>query len=595
MPGVGDDDEPRQPAWPTRVLTLGWAGLAAVPLTSGWSAVRSHWTPVVDNGLIAAQAVDSVSGSAPLLGMPSSLGPYTGAAVRHPGPLGFWLLALPAEALGAPGYGLVVGAVVTSVACLAGLAFLVRRTCPPVLEAVALVTVALAVLGLGGDRLRDPFNPYMGVLPLLLHLAAAAAVLAGRHRWLPVAVVAGSLSAQLHVSNLVLVGGVVVALVVVVGRDLARSGPDERSAIVRWSVAPAAVLGLLAWSGPIVDQVRGNGNLVNLLRAGRSGDQATAGWGIARDRLVDMVAPVPGWASGRVPNAVGLAEPGAARAVIAAAWLALLVATLVRALGRRRRPLAAMTGVALWAVAASTWMTARMPTGLGQETFFPYMLVWWPTGVMVAVAGAWAIVDLVPAGSGAPARWKATAGRAAVPLGVAASLVAALAAHHPLDPATEPLSQLFDSTRHHAQAVVDLPEVRAGAAVVIEMGPPQGDDPVGPDLILYGHVQGLIGQLRLEGVEVRFVPDERPNDVVLYDYRDRHPATGVDEVAVLVRVSEGVSEDDAPSGYRRVSHHDPQRPSAAFEGYDHPFLFAAESAVFVRESSRDTPGADDGP
>ncbi|QYG94651.1 glycosyltransferase family 39 protein [Iamia sp. SCSIO 61187] len=136
------------------VLSVGWAAIALAPITSGWSAIDRGWTPVGDNGMIAAGAADTFTSEIPLLGMPSSIGYYSGVHVRHPGPLGFWFLALPARVFGAPGYGLVLGCVVLSVACLALVALTLRRTTGPVLEAGFLAATALMILGVG-----EPLGP----------------------------------------------------------------------------------------------------------------------------------------------------------------------------------------------------------------------------------------------------------------------------------------------------------------------------------------------------------------------------------------------------------------------------------------------------
>ena len=114
----------RQVTW---ALTAGWAATALAPLTSAVALVRSPWTPVIDNAVIAAMTVDSLSTDPPLLGMPTSLGIQDGVPLSHPGPLGFWLLALPTRLWGEPGDGLVVGALLLTMASLATIAFLLRR------------------------------------------------------------------------------------------------------------------------------------------------------------------------------------------------------------------------------------------------------------------------------------------------------------------------------------------------------------------------------------------------------------------------------------------------------------------------------------
>ena len=69
---------------------------------------------------------------------------------------------------------------------------------PSLPKGIILLLVAVMIASLGGDLLADPFNPHLGLLPLLLFLVAACGVTAGRWQHLAVAVAAGSFAAQVH-------------------------------------------------------------------------------------------------------------------------------------------------------------------------------------------------------------------------------------------------------------------------------------------------------------------------------------------------------------------------------------------------------------
>src|SRR5690606_24988393 len=148
-------------------------------------------SPFSDTVLIGEMMLAFIILPSPLVCMPSSLGLQDGVPLSHLVPLGFWLLAVPTKALGAPGHGLVVGATLVALLCLAGSALLLRRRGDRVSEALALALTAAMVISLGGGVFASPFNPHLGILPLQLCLLATWGVLAGRHRQLWVMVPAG--------------------------------------------------------------------------------------------------------------------------------------------------------------------------------------------------------------------------------------------------------------------------------------------------------------------------------------------------------------------------------------------------------------------
>ena len=67
----------------------------------------------------------------------------------------------------------------------------------------------------------------------------------------------------------------------------------------------------------------------------------------------------------------------------------------------------------------------------------------------------------------------------------------------------------------------------------------------------HGYSTGLLAQLRLRGIEVRFPRDDQPGTYV-QAYRDEHRAHGDEEVVLLYRVGPEV-HGGPPAGYRLVS------------------------------------------
>jgi hypothetical protein len=519
---------------------------------------------VIDSAVTAAMTVDSVSLDPPLVGMPTSLGLEDGAPLSHPGPLGFWLLAIPTKVMGEPGYGLVVGSALLSVASLAGIALLLRRRAI-VIEALALGLVAAMVFALGGATFANPFNPYLGILPLLLCMLAVWRVLAGHHRQLWVVVLAGSLAAQAHLGYALLVAALVAVTSVGLAVDVARSFGVRRRRLTRRIIPVGVLAGLLAWSGPIADQRFGSGNLARLLR-NQSRDRATAGLDHGLDVAVEMTAVPPQWALGYARDQ-SLADPSAVRIALGLAATASVVGLLVWALRRRDRASASLAVVSMVSLTAATVTSARVfePTTnpyFDAERALLYRLFWWPVGVVFALTGLWGIYC---AASTALSRRAAGVDCRRVGVPLVAGLVAgvALVAWGSYTSQPEGLGGLFQRQVANAEAIADLPG--SPRTVVLRLVPP-GSAPsetttagtprdawdIGPDG-QYGQAANLVAQLRLRGITVRFANE--PDDGVPYmrAYRDEHRARGDEAVELLFLVGSAVHQGQPP-GYRRISY-----------------------------------------
>lgn len=572
--------------WARPLLTTGWAVVGVVVVVSAVDLLRAGWAPVLDNALIAAMTVDSISLHPPLVGMPTSLGLQDGVPLSHPGPLGFWLLAVPTKALGAPGHGLVVGATLVALLCLAGSALLLRRRGDRVSEALALALTAAMVISLGGGVFASPFNPHLGILPLQLCLLATWGVLAGRHRQLWVMVPAGSLAAQVHLGYVPLVVALVALVAVSLAVDVVRSSGHRRRRLVRRVIPIGALVGLLAWSGPIVDQLFGTGNLARLARS-QSTDRSPAGIGHGLDVAVEMTSLPPRWLLGRARDQ-DLSDPSAIRVALSLAAAALVGSLLVWAVRRRHRPLAGLTAVAAVSVATATLTSARIvdPTAtpfFRAEDALLYRVFWWPVGSVFALAVLWGSCTAVTAllsGRGSHVARQ----RSAVP--ILAGLVGgiALVAHLGYTGPPTGLGSYFDRESAHAEAIAALPG--SPHVVLLRLEPPGSPPPdattaaasdvwdLGPHQ-LYGHAANLVAQLRLRGITVRF--DDGPDDGIMFmrAYRDRHRARGDEPVVVIYKVGPEVHADPPPPGYRRLS--------VVGAGPGEPFNgFTVPSALYVR-------------
>ena len=158
------------------------------------------------------------------------VGPYSREGFHHPGPAVFYLLSPFVRFLEPTGPGLYLGAIVISGAALAATVAFVWRRLGPLAALWAAVAIDLYCLCLGVGTLREPWNPYLIVAPMVLFVvlwAAAVTRTAGSTDAAIWALVIGSYEIQTHIATGAAV--VVMSAIMVVwlaGRCVAR--PSER-------------------------------------------------------------------------------------------------------------------------------------------------------------------------------------------------------------------------------------------------------------------------------------------------------------------------------------------------------------------------------
>lgn len=356
-----------------------WAVVVAIALLAAPVAAMvtfvPDWTPASDPALMGLRALDVGSGSTPLLGQPSQSRLYaeTMASVHHPGPLHFYLMAVPIRVLGAP-MGMPLVSVLITGSCLIVAAWAVFRQLGRTAGLVAAAALSLAAFTTGASSLIHPVSSSIAGYPLLCTVVLWWCVAAGDLRLLPLAVAVASFTAQQHLS-------VVPATVVLVAGGLAlfairwwrtdRSGPADRRDLVRWLGASAAV-GLVLWAPPLIQQVFGNsGNLGDMVWFARHGNRETLGYGSAVRQLAHVFGLPPLLGRTRLVGDDLLAAPSVLTWVSSAAVAAGVV--LLCRHWRRTDPRRASLGAAVVLVVAAGLVNgASVPRGLEQSrlTFY---------------------------------------------------------------------------------------------------------------------------------------------------------------------------------------------------------------------------------
>jgi hypothetical protein len=196
-----------------------------------------------DQAIIAARASDVFTSRFPLVGGFSTVTYLVHERAYHPGPLLFWLLAVPARVHWSGALPVFMAAV--NAASAAGVLLLARRRGG---DGLMLATAAALVLTFGSlrtDVIRDVWNPSAAVVPFTLLIYLCWSLACGELKLLPLAVLVASFTMHCHVayvtpSSLLLATGLV-------GLVLARrSGGGEPRSGRRWWIA-AGLVALLCW------------------------------------------------------------------------------------------------------------------------------------------------------------------------------------------------------------------------------------------------------------------------------------------------------------------------------------------------------------
>jgi hypothetical protein len=433
------------------LLAVGLTLLALLPviatvLTRAWSS----YVPTGDLGMIDLRVRDVWSADIPLLG------PYSRYGWSHPGPLLFWILAIPSGLFGqAPWVTLVGGAALQGVA-ITWLAVLAWRRGGLALVSVALVGMTLVYMSTGSWIMLEPWNPHIALPFFALFVFQSWLLATGDARVLPGTVLVATFLVQTHVGYAPLVAVVaftVLALAVLDAR--ARKVGSEWSTWRRpvcISLAIASVLWLPVLIEQIASSVTGSyssyGNLAQLARSFTGGNPEPAVGVTSGLRLMAAEFHVPpSWLGGDLGGNLftGAASEGSP-------FLLLLpLALLVVGMYVTRRPGAAarrrfllLAGVLLIASIVTLTRVTGVP--------FPYLFLWRSTVAVLIVLG----IVCAAASATRLSRWKYGAATGVVgafvvvalgSVGLARSIVDHPKETSPFEPATKSVARQLERQR----------------------------------------------------------------------------------------------------------------------------------------------------
>jgi hypothetical protein len=355
--------------------------------------LAEHFTPNGDRAIIATRAYDVFTSHTPLNGQYSASSVLLHQVIHSPGPLLYWLLAVPAR-IGPAALAITMGA--ANAAAAVAVVLLARRRGGAGLMVTTAIALTLMCRSLVAETYHDIWNPAAGILALTALIFLGWSVACGRWRLLPVTVVLASFAAQCQFTFVL---PALAVLAVALGA-LAVPGVRRRSEARLWPwLLGAAAAGAACWSLPLYDQIVRGGNL-GLAAKVASVSKPTLGLAGGWHAVVRAVGIPPWWL--RIPSTpfdrvADVRTPPGALAVLSCVGVVALLA-LIAGLGLRRRRgevvSAALIGLALCAALAS--VAAFTPTRPSLVTSLGYTM-WWGSaaGMWAWLVAAWGMVTLL--------------------------------------------------------------------------------------------------------------------------------------------------------------------------------------------------------
>lgn len=324
---------PSNPLWTVACLIVAIIITALVMwpiIDAGRAALDLVWRPSGDWAVLTLR-VEDVGRHTPLVG------PYSRFGWNHPGPLMYWLLALPYHFFGDRPEAILTAAATLNALTVAALSAVAWRRGRLPLVALTMAATAILIHGLGPAMIRDPWNPFITLLPLALTVFLVWSVIEGDYWMWPALAFVASFELQSHIGYLPMLLMLAGTIAVITWKRKAFAALFPDTAKQRWWLFGISIAVLVGcWLPVIVDQVAGTGNLGAITDYFLSPGDSPAGFGTALHVAADQLQfPAAPWLGRR--EVAGLDG-----ALLGSGLLALIV------------PIAAM--------AAALWLAARART-----------------------------------------------------------------------------------------------------------------------------------------------------------------------------------------------------------------------------------------
>ncbi len=379
---------------PRRLLraSLLLPGLVVIPIVVTILGLLGRpYVPIGDEASMLFRIQQVGTSSSPLVGV------YSTRGWAHPGPILYYVLAIPYRLSGGQAISVFVAAALANIAGVGLVCYLAwRRRRWPGLLLFSTIT-AILLNGLRAESLLQIWNPYLPLLPYLAFCLSLWCVVERDYAMAPLAVLLGSLVVQMHVGYLplVLCGAAAVALWMVASRSWRREPQSVPSR--RWRRVSYVLFGLI-WLPPLVDVVAGGDNLKQLAAYFSAGRQDVSGLSYGLGLLSGHVKLTGPWAGGHERSAFANVLPE--HLIYLIGLILLLVAVAVLNLVRRR------DGAGAPIVALSQLVAGAFAAASIEPPFLGYLIVWMlPLAAFCWAAVAMSAFDLLHTESRKARRW----------------------------------------------------------------------------------------------------------------------------------------------------------------------------------------------
>ena len=443
-------------------VTLGFAGLFVIGLVA---LARRRWVPMLDDAVVEWSVRDVFSRHPPLLSIASRIGRLQQLG-HHPGPLQFYLMAPVYRVLGSSSWALQASVAAVNVLAIAVGTWIASRIGRNGVV-VAVTMFAALVLGLGFDRLFDPFPAFSAPMWFATFLLAGWAVLEGRNVGLPVLAFAGSFCAQTHIGYLGIVG---VLGAFVLGWALV----TRRAGLKLWLVT-AAMAGLVLWLPPLREQLTHSpGNLSQIWLSFRHPQSGIVGF--ARGARLLLAHLDPGWMARGAPIARGVGSGPSTIEMLPG--VVLLLAWLAGVSQWKQRPRSLLHLDLLIAVATiAAWVSIARIAG---DPLY-YLTLWgWVVQTAMLVSVGWTVLVLVTPRRLASTWLRATIGVTIVAL-ICVAISRAASVEEPGPWISRPLARIMSATT--ARLAETAPGARAQSKYLVTITDPDNLGGAGPAMV----------------------------------------------------------------------------------------------------------------
>jgi hypothetical protein len=390
---------------------------------------------------------------------PPLVGLYSRVDWHHPGPMFFYVLALPYRLLGSDSAALDSGAVIVNGAALVATVWIARRRGGLALMCCTLLGLSLLVHGLGPDFIRSPWNPSLPVLPFALMTFLVWSMLEQDAWALPAGVVVATFLVQTHV------GYVLIALPMLLLGIVALLAYGRRGEQARLSVIGALLIsigvGVVLWIPPIIDQFTNTpGNLGRVVNYFQHPDDKThsflQAWRLVAGEFSRKAEWLHGaqqlspFAAGQHPFTFGIPAP-----------LLLIPFGLAGVVFWRRHMSSGLRLMLVIAVAFASGVLAAMRT---VGPLLAYRVQWtWVIGALAMVATVWAVWSAITA------RWPWAQSRVLVPVTVVALVGIGVANTVDAADAGMPIGDL--TPKMNSAVTEFIPKLPPGPGVIVVRNP----------------------------------------------------------------------------------------------------------------------------